>query len=142
MTITRESYSLFLQAGGRPEVGWWEEQTPEVQAELALVGLTYYANMFLSLGEAIRDPDKFEVEQFGTEEEAEEMRLQRLAVQAIGDLSDDAQSPVVRRGLSMAGALAAQEEDDKAAREDELKEVAKRRLLGIQPDVIRKGAKQ
>lgn len=118
--INSAAYAHWLQAGKPtfgPEGLWFFQQQPAFQEHMATLGNLNEIERLLAQARAIHDPDLFEAEHFGEEGEAEELLTNRLSVQAIESVLQDApDAPETQTGRTMAGAIQAREEGAEATR--------------------------
>jgi len=129
---TAETYALWLQAQC-PPFQWFMELPRVAQDTFALQGTIHRIDGIIDEARAMRDPELFEAEFYADgDPEAEAVLVERLAAKTVAEiLGPMDEAPPEPKGLTMAGAVARCENDEKARH----KAIAgHRRLLGRAPD--------
>lgn len=124
------TFMRWLEAG-RPPIDQFCRRPEEEQESLALLGLSYVRAQALAHAKALRDPELWQAEHFGTAKEFEEAVCARAAEGAYAEFAGAegpsrfeglppalAADPRVNPQTSMAGALADRAADERDARMD------------------------
>jgi len=137
--VTPDAYARWLQAQ-RPPFDWFMELPEEGQQELAMQGVIHRWDAAQDAAMALLDPERFEVECYGDESEAEEIQVRRLAAKAVGHIlgAEEPQAAPQRPGpepvRTMAGVLDRREEADQARAKATGEQ---RSFLGRKPDAVK-----